>query len=232
MLTLVQKRDSHDLALDVREAISAYLYDLFSAEEGWPARLDRWTQKRIAEENLAKAALVFEAEDPREHCYQNLIREIDTEAEMGIYLVRPAAKARHLRRLAKESGVSGRLYQQLPEIAPILFEDELMHSNNNLDIVWVTIEARYDRAYIDAAVSQLVMARILDDKDAAREMVNALRSMLYEFHEDLTRRRTALPLLLNEPSTRDLLLMVQQLAERSGDYLERVTAISERAGTA
>ncbi len=232
MLTLVKDGDSYGRLAEVREAVNGYLYDLFSADDGWPARLDRWTQRRIAEENLAKATLVFEADDSREHCYQNLIREIDTEAEMGVYMVRPAAKARHLRRLAKEPGVSGRLYQQLPTIAPLLFADELRHSHNNLDIVWVTIEARYDRAYIDAAVSQLIMAYILDDRDAAREMVNALRSMLYEFHEDLTRRRTALPLLLNEPSTRDLLIMVRELAERSGDYGERVNAISERAGTA
>lgn len=233
MLGLLHRStDSEQKGHEVREQVARFLYDTFTAEDGKLARLDRWTQRRISEENLAKIALVFEADDPVEHCYQDLIREIDSEAETGVFLARPSANAAQLRRLAGESGISGRLYQELPKVAPILFADELEHSKANLDIVWVTIEARYDRASVDAQVSEIIMANLLDDEDQALDMSDALRSLLYAFHEDLARRQSGLPLLLNERSTRDLVTMVTELAERSGDYDDRVRAICGRAGTA
>ncbi len=231
MLGLVRNNSHEEQLLEIRSEAAAYLYEQFSAEDGTLRRLDRWTQRRIAEENLAKIAMVLESDDAVEHCYQNLIREIDTEAETGIYLMRPGAKTKQLRRLAGESGVSGKLYQQMPTIAPVLFPDELEHSSDNMDIVWVTIEARYDRAFNDARVSEMLLTRLIDDASAARDMTDALRALLYAFHEDLARQQSELPRLLNDNATGDLVTMVSELAARSGDYAARVTAICERAGT-
>jgi len=231
MLGLVRNRTHEEQLLEIRSAAAAYLYEQFSAEDSPLCRLDRWTQRRIAEENLAKIAMVLESDDAVEHCYQNLIREIDTESETGIYLLRPDAKTKELRRLIGESGVSGKLSQQLSVIAPVLFPDELAHSGENLDIVWVTIEARYDRAFIDARISEMLLTRLLDNANAARDMTDALRALLYAFHEDLARRRCELPRLLSDRATGDLLTMISELAARSGDYKDRVTAICARAGT-
>ena len=233
MLRVIQGGKSQVRTGDsVHDAVTAYLNDRFTSRDSAMARLDRWSQQRIAVENQAKLALVFEDQDPMEHCYQNLIREIDSEAETGIYLATPAANAAQLRRLAGEAGVSGRLYQQLPKIAPILFADELQHSNENLDLVWVSIEARYDRANLDAEVSELILMHLLEQEDTAADMTDALRAMLYTFHEDLARRRCELPRLLNDRATRHLVTMISQLAERSGDYGMRIAEISKRAGTA
>ncbi|GEM_PF-1585299 len=216
----------------IEDAVAAYLNDRFGSDDSPMARLDRWSQQRITVENMAKLALVLESGDPTEHCYQNLIREIDTEAETGIFLATPAANAAQLRRLAGESGISGRLYQLLPEVAPVLFADELQHSNKNLDLVWVSIEARFDRANLDAEISELILMHLLDSEETASDMSDALRAMLYTFHEDLARRRCRLPRLLNERATRHLVGLVQGLSERAGSYDERIVDIGQRAGTA
>lgn len=228
---LVRNSTNEEQLLEIRSQAAAYLYEQFATEDSPLSRLDRWTQRRISEENLAKIAMVLESEDAVEHCYQNLIREIDTEAETGIYLLRPGAKTKVLRRLAGESGVSAKLYQKMSAIAPVLFPDELEHSNKNLDIVWVTIEARYDRASIDARISEMLMTRLLDNADAARDMTDALRALLYAFHEDIARRQCELPTLLHDRATGDLVTMISELAARSGDYKQRVASICERAGT-
>ena len=231
MLGLVRNNTQEEQLLTIRKDAAAYLYEQFSAKSSALGRLDRWTQRRISEENLAKIALVLESDDPAEHCYQNLIREIDTEAQCGVYLARPGSKTKELRALTGDYGISGTLYQQLPNIAPKLFPDELAHSSENLDIVWVTIEARYDRSYMEAKVSELLMAHLLDDEQSANDMTTALRSLLYPFHEDVVRRECDLPRMLDDSATKDLVMMIAELAERSGDYDDRVAAISERAGT-
>ena len=82
-----------------RTQVAAYLYELFANDEGLLANLDRWTQQRITEENMAKLALVFESDDPVETSYKDLIREIDTEAENGIYLAKADSPIRHLSRI-------------------------------------------------------------------------------------------------------------------------------------
>ncbi len=219
-------------ATTVEDAVISYLGERFEAKNSSMSRLDRWSQQRITAENRAKLALVLEADDPVEHCYQNLIREIDSEAESGIFLATPAASAAQLRRLAGEGGISGRLSQQLPTIAPVLFADELAHSNANLDLVWVSIEARYDRANLDAEVSELILMHLLDHEETAADMTDALRALLYTFHEDLARRHCNLPRLLNDRAMRHLVTLVSQLAERSGNYESRIVEISQRAGTA
>ncbi|MDJ0940572.1 MAG: hypothetical protein QNJ00_12505 [Woeseiaceae bacterium] len=229
-LNLETKREQ--LALETIADVSKHLYELFSAENGELAHLDRWTERRISEENLAKVALVFEADDAIEHCYQNLVREIDTEAETGIYLANPAANAAQLTRLAGESGVSGRLHENMRIIAPVVFRDAYEHSKEDLDLVWVTIEARYARAHADAQVSELTMGRLLGNEDAAMDMADALRALFYAFHEHKARSRSGLPRKLGDSECRELATMVTELLKRSGNYSERVDSICSRAGTA
>ena len=188
-------------------------------------------ERRVTDENLAKIALVFEAEDPIENCYQNLVREIDTEAETGIYLAGRGADVRELRELAGDPGISCKLAANMKEIAPVVFADELAHSNDDMDIVWVTVRARFDRAKIDATVSEIVMSHLIEDERHTADMMHSLRSLLYAFHEDLARRLCKLPSVLNERATRELVLMISELANRAGDYGDRVDAIAERAGT-
>jgi hypothetical protein len=173
--------------------------------------------------------LIFESDDPAEACYKDLIRELDTEAETGIYLARTDATERHLRRVMDESGVSGDLHCAIEAIAATVFPDEVAHSADDLDLVWITIQARHDRAHVDAMVSEIIMSHLMDDANAARDMTNAIRALQYSFHEDVVRRRCDLPRILDERDERDLLLMVTEMAQRSGSYEGRIAEITERA---
>jgi len=232
MLSLVRnKPNKFSLAEAIHADVSGFLYDAFSSEEGLLGDVDRWTQRKVTMENLAKIELVLAADDPVEHCYQNLIREIDTEAETGIYLVRKDSESPSLRQLADESGISGELCNAVPTIAPALFPDELAHSDARLDLVWVTISARYDRARADAGISQIIMGYLMDDADVAGDMADAIRTLMYAFHEDLVRRKCELPLQLDDRRTRELVLMIAELEKRAGSYAERVGEICDRAGT-
>ena len=76
------------LADAAKAQVATYLYELYARDEGLLSNLDRWTQRQITEENMAKLALVFESDDPAEASYRDLIREISTEAENGIYLAK------------------------------------------------------------------------------------------------------------------------------------------------
>ena len=208
-----------------RARVATYLYKVYASDNGLLGNLDRWTQRRITEENMAKLALIFESDDPAETCYRDLIRELDTEAETGIYLARQGSPARHLKRVIDEPGVSGELFREIDTIAPVVFADEAAHSTEDLDLVWVTIEARHDRAHVDAAVSEIIMAHLMDDAEAARDMSNAIRALQYAFHEDVVRRRCDLPRLLDDRDERDLVIMVSEMAKRSGSYEERTDEI-------
>ena len=214
------------LFADVSRIVSGF----FSDARTQLSRLDRWAEKRILEENLAKAGLVVESEDCVEHAYQNLIREIDTEARNGIFLASPAAEAAQLRTLSGESGISGRLHEHLVTLAPLLFPDETEHSNAELDLVWASLAARYDRAHAEAKVSQSIIARLLDDDDAAQDMSDALRALFYAFHEHTARGHGQLPSLLSDQEAADLRTMVAELATRCGSYGDRVRLISSRSG--
>ena len=48
----------------IQQRISAYLYDVYASDSGLLGDLDRWTQRRITDENMAKLALVMESDDP------------------------------------------------------------------------------------------------------------------------------------------------------------------------
>jgi hypothetical protein len=216
----------------IRFRISAYLSELCVENEGLFFNLDHWTQRRIIEENMAKLALVLDSDDPAEACYRDLIREIDSEAETGIYLVRSNSTSRHLRRLIEEPGVSGELHRELETIAPIEFAEETARSIEDLDLVWVTIQASHDRAHVDATVSEIILSFFNDNADSLRDMSNAMRALQYSFHEDVVRRRCDLPPLLGERENRELLIMVSELAIRSGSYQNRVSEICREADTA
>lgn len=230
MLSLVRPETStRALADRIRADIRAYLYEAFAQEDGALAGLDRWTQRRISSENLAKAALALEADDAIEYCYQNLIREIDTEGEAGVFLASPGTRHPVLFQLVGESGISGTLHEHIEQIAPRLFADELRHSDRKLDLVWVSLRARYDRAVVDAAVSGITMKHLTGNTTGTRDMLFALRSLLYAYHEDAVRRQCGLEPVLSESAMRDLVLMVSELAARSGTYGDRVREIETRA---
>jgi len=192
------------------------LYQSYCENEGLLSNLDRWTQQRVTDKNLAKLALVLDSDDPTETCYQDLIREIDAEAENGIYLVRSDSTLRHLRRLIDEPGVSGEMRHEISKIAPVVFPGQTANSTDDLDRVWATIHASHNRAHVNATVSEIIMSFLLDDGDAARDMGNAMRALHYSFHEDLVRRRCKLQLLKNDQDSRELRIMVTELAKRSG----------------
>ena len=213
----------------IQARISAYLYEVYASDNGLLGDLDRWTQRRITDENMAKLALVMASDDPAETCYRDLIREIDTEAETGIYLVRPDSKEAHLHELASDPGVSGELHRHIDTIAPVVLADEARRSIDDLDLVWITIQAYHDRAHVDATVTEIIMSHFLDDAESAQEMTNALRALHYSFHEDVVRRRCSLPPVLDDRETRDLTIMVSELAKRSGSYEDRTEAIRDQA---
>ena len=232
MLSLVPKNTKRFALSEATQAgVSRYLNDTFLADDGPLSNVDRWTQRRVTLENLAKIELALAADDPVEHCYQNLIREIDAEAQTGIFLVGKDNAGASLSFLANEAGVSGNLKDEVAYVAPTLFADALAHSNDQLDLVWVTIRARFERAHVDAEVSRIAMGILMNDADVADDMAGALRSLMYAFHEHATRHQCKLPSLLDERQARELIIMVSQLENRAGDYEERVREITLRADT-
>jgi hypothetical protein len=233
MLNLHGKHSKHyPIEEAIRSSVSRHLYDVFCDDDEGLGNLDKWTQHRVHVENMAKIELALEADDPAEHCYQDLIREIDIEAESGIYLVGTELQNASLKRLADDPGISGRLHLELPSVAQSQFAGELEQSNGETDRVWVTIKARYDRAHLDASVSQLMMRFLLDSGDVTDDMTSAMRALLYSYHEDNVRHVCDLPSLLDERESRDLMIMVAELEKRSGSYDQRTREIRERAGTA
>lgn len=225
------KQAQVSLADATRAQVATFLYELYASEEGLLANLDRWTQRRITNENMAKLALVLESDDPVETCYRDLIREIDTEAESGIYLADDKSPIRHLSRIVDEPGVSGQLADHIDTIAENMFPEELSHSEEALDLVWLTIQARHDRAHVDAQVSEIIISHLMSDADMARDMCNALRSLQYASHENNVRRCCNLDLLSDDRDERDLMIIVNELEKRSGNYQDRITAINDRVDT-
>lgn len=229
----MKRKDVHRYSLTdaIRARVAAYLGQVYVEDEGLLGKLDRWTQRRIIEENLAKLTLVLESDDPAETCYRDLIREIDTEAETGIYLVQADSTPRHLHRLIDEPGVSGGMHAEIEVIAPIVFTDETANSADDLDRIWLTIHATHDRAHLDATVSEIIMSFFLDDAESVRDMSDAMRALQYSFHEDIVRRRCSLPPVIDDRDSRDLSIMVDELAKRSGSYRARVVDIRRQANT-
>jgi hypothetical protein len=215
----------------IRADVSRFLYEAFETEEGLLSNVDRWTQRKVTLENLAKLELTDAAHDPVEYCYQNLIREIDSEAQTGIFLVRDASTDPALRLLARDPGVSGELGHAVGQLAPTLFADAFAHSDDQLDLVWVTIRACFERARVDAEVSKIVLGHLMGDPDTAQDMADALRSLLYAFRENDVRQQCEMPPVLDAQRSHELAVMVAQLEIRAGDYADRVREISSRADT-
>jgi hypothetical protein len=213
----------------IRATIAEHLYEAYCDADSLIGNLDRWTHQRITDENLAKVTLVLESDDPAEACYRDLVREIDTEAGTGIYLARQSAKQEHLQHMIGEPGVSGQLHQEMETIAPMLFPEEAARSLDDLDLVWVSIQACHDRAHLDACVSEIIMGFLMDDAVAVHDMTGVMRALTYSYHEDIVRRRCDLPVLLEDMETRDLKTMVTELQQRSGNYDERANEIRRNA---
>ena len=212
MRTEIQKEHhSHSLLDAARAKIAEYLNDECRNGESCLGNLDRWSQQRIVDESLAKAALVFAADDPAEACYRDLIREIDTEAASGIYLIRKDARPEHLRQLLDETGVSGELHQNLETIE--------------------TAGLNHDRAHVDATVSALIMSFLMDDAQSVQDMMRAMRALAYAFHEDDVRRRFGLERLLEQSDRRIVKILVTTLTERSGNFNKRAGEIRRKADT-
>ena len=75
------------------------------------------------------------------------------------------------------------------------------------------------------------MSFMLDTAEATDDMTNALRALMYSFHEDTVRRICDLPSLLDERESRDLIIMVFELEKRSDNYHERIRTLCRRAVT-
>ena len=232
MLSLVPKdAQRYSMSENIHAEVSRYLYEAFTADDGLLSNVDRWTQRRVTSENLGKIQLAHASGDPVEYCYQNLIREIDAEAQFGIFMIGKDTGNSWLESLADEPGVSGQMKDEVAYVAPTLFADALLHSNDQLDLVWVTIRARFERARVDAEVSRIAMGILMHDADVADDMAAALRSLMYPFHEHATRHHCRLPALLDERQARELMIMVSQLEKRAGDYDDRIREISSKADT-
>jgi hypothetical protein len=232
MLKLVKGgRNGTKKSTTIQASVIAYLDDRFQGGEPGLARLDRWSIDRIMRENRAKAALVEEAGDPVEYCVQNLIREIDAEAQVGVFLPNPARHAAQLRRHFGEPGITARLDLEMPRIAPTMFAEEARRSGPDLDVVWNTVSARFDRAHIEAETSELVLMHVLDSADNAADTADEFRAVFYAFHEDRLRRSFDLEDQLDEERGKRLVATVAELGRRAGSYADRVDAILRRAET-
>jgi len=223
------KSDSFFLLDDTSERVRKFFDEVFDADRGILGHTNPWTRRRIIKDNLGKVALVQADVEPAESCFRDLIREIDVEARMGIYLAGEGARSDHLRRVAEEPGVSGQLGREIGQIAPIYFADELARSDDGLNCVWIAIRAAHDRARVDACVSEITLSYLTDDAKGVRDALNRMRAQQYAFHEDVVRNRVGLPPLLSDSERRDLRNMVGELAVRCGSYDERTAEISRRA---
>lgn len=209
----------------IREAVSTLLSNLVADEASLLGGLDGWTQRRVVTEISAKVNAVLESSDPARHCYQDLIRDIDSEAQMGVLLANSLIGPDDLRHLCIEPGVSGELYSEMERIAPVIFAAELEQADGDLDLVWESVQAQYDRSRLEADVSELIMRFFLDSADSAHDMTNALRSMFYEFHEAGIRRQLDMASLLDEREMHDLVIMVSELIYGAG--LERSSRVAQ-----
>jgi hypothetical protein len=224
-------RKHYSLEDAIHASVSSHLDRAFLQQNWCTTRQNAATERSIREENKAKIELVLEAPDSIEACYRNLIREIDVEAECGIYLVGSAHEDDTLQGLAADPGISGQLHLEVPAVGRPLFGEDLDALDFDGARVWASLKARYARANLDAAVSEVAMRFLLDSRDAAMDMAEALRSMLYSFHEDTVRHLFAMSPVLDERQSRDLLVMVAELDRRSGCYETCTRAIRERART-
>lgn len=219
-MNAILKSETHSKSLDqlVIEAVTTMVSEQIANKSSPIGGMDRWTQQRIVAEITDKTNRVLASADPVEHCYQNLIREIDLEAETGVLLANKVLGPEFLMLMCDDPGVSGELHHEMKRIAPVMFADEYERSNADLDLVWAAVQARYDRARLESETSELIMQFLIDSAEHTHDMSSALRSMFFSFHEDGIRKQFSLPALLDERETRDLLIMVSDLVDRAGRH--------------
>ena len=182
---------AYSLLDTVREHVASHLNEAMQDQHSALAGLDHWTRQRLIDENLAKISLLFEAENPIAACYHDLIREIDIEAETGIYAARSDASREYLRQVTEESGVSGELSSDGKQVA-------------------------HESAHLAASVSELAMTYLMDDAEPVRDMASVLRAFFYTIREDAERMQSNLPSLLDASERRDLQIMVTELRREAG----------------
>lgn len=233
MLRLVHNKPKpQSLSETIGSNVSACIFEALSAKEGSLYSFDRWTRRKITLGNMAKMELVLSADDPVEYCYQNLIREIDAEAEFGIYLVNDAIIAPDLQSMQDEPGISGELHADMDKIAHKFRRDGLIDPADGLDLAWETILKRYARARVDTAVSEVMMSFLMDSAEIAGDMSHAIRVLMYSFREDEVRHECGLPPMVSERGSRELALMVSEHRKRAGGYATRGRDIRTERETA
>ena len=195
----------------IHDAIAAFLHDSFACGDRPLTRIDRWSQQRVTVANQARLATLESAESPVRRCIADLTKDINKEAAAGVLLPTPAGNVAMLHRLSGDPGLTGRLFQHLDQIAPILFAEELERAGRDLSLLSAEIEARYDRASLDAEVSELILMYLLADDEVVADMADELRKTFYAYHEVRIRRDCGLPIAINDHSCARLASQVATL---------------------
>jgi hypothetical protein len=208
----------------IHDAIAGFLHDSFASDDRPLARIDRWSQQRITVANQGKLADILSAPNPVGRGIARLTSDIHAEASAGVLLATPAGNAAMLQRLAGESGLTGRLFQHLETIAPVLFADEFQQLGKDLSLMSANIEARFDRSNLDAEVSELILMYLLPGDETVADIADDLRKTLYGFHEDRIRRSCGLPSSISETSSQKLAQRVSNLLADDPHFSDRLLA--------
>jgi hypothetical protein len=163
---------------------------------------------------MTKVSEVLDADDPIGACDANLVREIHAESQAGVFLATPAGNAAQLQRLSGNSDMSGRLFQHMPRIAPVVFAEDLRHFDGNIDLIWAVLDSRYYRSKLRADVSELVLMYLLETEESIADRADDLRRTFYTWQEDKIRRQCGLSLLLDDAASRRLDSVASGLLER------------------
>lgn len=75
------------------------------------------------------------------------------------------------------------------------------------------------------------MAYLLDSRQSASDITQALIALFYSFHEEGIRRQFDMSSLLDARETQDLFVMVAEFLRRAGSYEDRASLIGVNAGT-
>ena len=208
----------------IHDAIAGFLHDSFASGDRPMGRNERWSQQRITVANQEKLADILAAPAPVRRCIAKLTNDIHTEAAAGILLATPAGNAAMLHRLKGESAMTGRLFQYLESVAPVLFAEEFDRLGKDLCLLSAAIEARYDRANLDAEVSELILMYLLPEHEAAEDIADELRATLYAYHEDRVRRLCGLGLALSDTASARLNSAVGQMLDDARECDGRLRA--------
>lgn len=206
----------------VHDAIAGFLHDSFASGDRPLGRSERWFLQQITVANQEKLADILASPVPVQRCMANLTNDIHAEAAAGVLLATPAGNAALLHRLKGESAMTGRLFQYLETVAPVLFAEEFDRLGRDLSVLSSAIETRYERANLDAEVTELILMYLLPEDEAAEDIADELRSTLYAYHENRIRRLCGLGLSLNDTASQSLNSMVGQMLDDAREYGDRL----------